>query len=89
MVLGRQYKYHSYKYSLRFRHHYYHKISLSTRKNRKEKSGERPIRHKYNIHKHIEVPRETDQVEQEQVDKDTNLSHPKLDIQKFIIDTIW
>ncbi|KAA6397052.1 MAG: hypothetical protein EZS28_007422 [Streblomastix strix] len=49
---------------------------------------ERPRRHKYNIHKHIEVPRETAQVEPEQVVKDAYLSNPKLDEQKFIIDTI-
>ncbi|KAA6393929.1 MAG: hypothetical protein EZS28_010545 [Streblomastix strix] len=36
-----------------------------------------------------QVPRETAQVEPEQVVKDTYLSHPNLEVQKFIIDTIW
>ncbi|KAA6357101.1 MAG: hypothetical protein EZS28_047372, partial [Streblomastix strix] len=42
-----------------------------------------------NINKYKEVPRETAQVEPEQVVKDTYLSHPNLEVQKFIIDTIW
>ncbi|KAA6311218.1 MAG: hypothetical protein EZS28_056170, partial [Streblomastix strix] len=46
-------------------------------------------RRAYNIHKYKEVPRETAQVEPEQVVKDTYLSHPNLEVQKFIIDTIW
>ncbi|KAA6381950.1 MAG: hypothetical protein EZS28_022521 [Streblomastix strix] len=50
---------------------------------------ERARRHKYNINKYKEVPRETAQVEPEQVGKDTYLSHPNLEVQKFIIDTIW
>ncbi|KAA6370755.1 MAG: hypothetical protein EZS28_033717 [Streblomastix strix] len=48
-----------------------------------------PRRSEYNIHKYKEVPRETAQVEPEQVVKDTYLSHPNLEVQKFIIDTIW
>ncbi|KAA6364122.1 MAG: hypothetical protein EZS28_040351, partial [Streblomastix strix] len=55
----------------------------------REIQTERPRRHKYNINKYIEVPRETAQVEPEQVVKDTYLSHPNLEVQKFIIDTIW
>ncbi|KAA6368668.1 MAG: hypothetical protein EZS28_035806 [Streblomastix strix] len=50
---------------------------------------ERPRRNKYNINKYKEVPRETAQVELEQVVKDTHLSHPNLEVQKIIIDTIW
>ncbi|KAA6398829.1 MAG: hypothetical protein EZS28_005647 [Streblomastix strix] len=50
---------------------------------------DRPRRREYNIHKYKEVPRETAQVEPEQVVKDTYLSHPNLEVQKFIIDTIW
>ncbi|KAA6366745.1 MAG: hypothetical protein EZS28_037729 [Streblomastix strix] len=55
----------------------------------REIQTERPRRHKYNINKYKEVPRETAQVEPEQVVKDTYLSHPNLEVQKFIIDTIW
>ncbi|KAA6372028.1 MAG: hypothetical protein EZS28_032446 [Streblomastix strix] len=50
---------------------------------------DRQRRYAYNIHKYKEVPRETAQVEPEQVVKDTYLSHPNLEVQKFIIDTIW
>ncbi|KAA6383772.1 MAG: hypothetical protein EZS28_020701 [Streblomastix strix] len=50
---------------------------------------DRPRRREYNIHKYKEVPRETAQVEPEQVVKDIYLSHPNLEVQKFIIDTIW
>ncbi|KAA6396473.1 MAG: hypothetical protein EZS28_008002 [Streblomastix strix] len=50
---------------------------------------DRPRRREYNIHKYKEVPRETAQFEPEQVVKDTYLSHPNLEVQKFIIDTIW
>ncbi|KAA6386325.1 MAG: hypothetical protein EZS28_018149 [Streblomastix strix] len=50
---------------------------------------DRPRRWEYNIHKYKEVPGETAQVEPEQVVKDTYLSHPNLEVQKFIIDTIW
>ncbi|KAA6364394.1 MAG: hypothetical protein EZS28_040079, partial [Streblomastix strix] len=49
---------------------------------------DRPQRREYNIHKYNEVPRETAQVEPEQVVKDTYISHPNLQVQKFIIDTI-
>ncbi|KAA6379963.1 MAG: hypothetical protein EZS28_024510 [Streblomastix strix] len=41
---------------------------------------ERPRRHKQNINKYKEVPRETAQVEPEQVVKDTYLSHPNLEL---------
>ncbi|KAA6402379.1 MAG: hypothetical protein EZS28_002097 [Streblomastix strix] len=50
---------------------------------------DRPRCYAYNIHKCKEVPRETAQVEPEQVVKDTYLSHPNLEVQKFIIDCIW
>ncbi|KAA6378363.1 MAG: hypothetical protein EZS28_026108 [Streblomastix strix] len=50
---------------------------------------DRPRRQAYNIHKYKEVSRETAQVEPEQVVKDTYLSHPNLEVQKFIIDCIW
>ncbi|KAA6356998.1 MAG: hypothetical protein EZS28_047475, partial [Streblomastix strix] len=50
---------------------------------------DRPRRREYNIHKYKEVPRETAQVEPEQVVKDTYLSHPNLEVQNFIIDCIW
>ncbi|KAA6357112.1 MAG: hypothetical protein EZS28_047361, partial [Streblomastix strix] len=50
---------------------------------------DRPRRQAYNIHKYKEVPRETAQVEPEQVVKDTYLSHPNLEVQKFIIDVVW
>ncbi|KAA6374648.1 MAG: hypothetical protein EZS28_029827 [Streblomastix strix] len=55
----------------------------------REIQTERPRRHKYNTNKYKEVPRETAQVEPEQVVKDTYLSYPNLEVQKFIIDTIW
>ncbi|KAA6360305.1 MAG: hypothetical protein EZS28_044168 [Streblomastix strix] len=55
----------------------------------REIQTERSRRHKYNINKYKEIPRETAQVEPEQVVKDTYLSHPNLEVQKFIIDTIW
>ncbi|KAA6383875.1 MAG: hypothetical protein EZS28_020598 [Streblomastix strix] len=55
----------------------------------REIQTERPRRHKYNINKYKEVPRETAQVEPEQVVKDTYLSHPNLEVQNFIIDCIW
>ncbi|KAA6374238.1 MAG: hypothetical protein EZS28_030236 [Streblomastix strix] len=55
----------------------------------REIQTEKPRKHKYNINKYKEVPRETAQVEPEQVIKDTYLSHPNLEVQKFIIDTIW
>ncbi|KAA6397435.1 MAG: hypothetical protein EZS28_007039 [Streblomastix strix] len=46
-------------------------------------------RREYNIHKYKEVPRETAQVEPEQVVKDAYLSHSNLEVQKHIIYTIW
>ncbi|KAA6395153.1 MAG: hypothetical protein EZS28_009319 [Streblomastix strix] len=55
----------------------------------REIQTERPRRHKYNINKYKEVPRGTAQVEPEKVVMDIYLSHPNLDVQKFIIDTIW
>ncbi|KAA6382744.1 MAG: hypothetical protein EZS28_021730 [Streblomastix strix] len=55
----------------------------------REIQTERPRKHRYNINKYKEVPHETAQIEPEQVVKDTYLSHPNLDVQKFIIDTIW
>ncbi|KAA6402231.1 MAG: hypothetical protein EZS28_002246 [Streblomastix strix] len=50
---------------------------------------DRPRRRAYNIHKYKEVSRETAQVEPEQVVKDTYLSHPNLEVQKFIIAFVW
>ncbi|KAA6398195.1 MAG: hypothetical protein EZS28_006274 [Streblomastix strix] len=55
----------------------------------REIQTERRRKHRYNINKYKEVPHETVQVEPEQVVKDTYLSHPDLEVQKFIIDTIW
>ncbi|KAA6378362.1 MAG: hypothetical protein EZS28_026112 [Streblomastix strix] len=55
----------------------------------REIQTERPRKHKYNFNKYQEIPRETAQVEPEQVVKDTYLSHPNLEVQKFIIVTIW
>ncbi|KAA6321455.1 MAG: hypothetical protein EZS28_054552, partial [Streblomastix strix] len=55
----------------------------------REIKTERPRKNKYNINKYKEVPRETAQVEPEQIIKDTYISHPNLEVQKFIIDTIW
>ncbi|KAA6369996.1 MAG: hypothetical protein EZS28_034477, partial [Streblomastix strix] len=46
-------------------------------------------KHRYNIYKYKEDPLETAQVEPEKVVKDTYLSHTNLEVQKFIIDTIW
>ncbi|KAA6381388.1 MAG: hypothetical protein EZS28_023085 [Streblomastix strix] len=43
---------------------------------------------KYNINKYKEVDRTTAQVEPEQVVKNTYLSHPNLEVMKFIIDKI-
>ncbi|KAA6365686.1 MAG: hypothetical protein EZS28_038787 [Streblomastix strix] len=61
---------------------------------RQEQQEEREIqtdrpRRAYNIHKYKKVPSETAQVEPEQVVMDTFLSQPNLEVQKFIIDTIW
>ncbi|KAA6383543.1 MAG: hypothetical protein EZS28_020931 [Streblomastix strix] len=50
---------------------------------------DRPRKHRFNINKYKEVPREIAQVEPEQVVKDTYISHLNLEVQKFIIDTIW
>ncbi|KAA6388552.1 MAG: hypothetical protein EZS28_015921 [Streblomastix strix] len=55
----------------------------------REIQTEKSRRYRYNINKYKEVPRKTAQVEPEQVVKDINLSHPNLEEQKFIIDTIW
>ncbi|KAA6384990.1 MAG: hypothetical protein EZS28_019484 [Streblomastix strix] len=55
----------------------------------REIQTERQRRHSYNINKYKEVPCETALVESEYVVKDTYLSHPNLEVQKFIIDTIW
>ncbi|KAA6359520.1 MAG: hypothetical protein EZS28_044954 [Streblomastix strix] len=55
----------------------------------REIQTERRRKHRYNINKYKEVPRETAQVEPEQVVKDTYLSHPNLEVYNFIINTIW
>ncbi|KAA6402713.1 MAG: hypothetical protein EZS28_001754 [Streblomastix strix] len=55
----------------------------------REIQTEKPRKHRYNINKYKEVPRETAQVEPEQVVKDTYLSYPNLEVQIFIIDCIW
>ncbi|KAA6399861.1 MAG: hypothetical protein EZS28_004616 [Streblomastix strix] len=55
----------------------------------REIQTERSRKNKYNINKYKEVPRETAQIEPEQVVKDIYLSHPNFEVQKFIIDTIW
>ncbi|KAA6377471.1 MAG: hypothetical protein EZS28_027001 [Streblomastix strix] len=55
----------------------------------REIQTDRPRRRPYNTQKYKEVPRETAQVEPEQVVRDTYLSHPNLEVQKFIIDTCW
>ncbi|KAA6383106.1 MAG: hypothetical protein EZS28_021365 [Streblomastix strix] len=54
----------------------------------REIQTERPRRHRYTFNKYKEVPSETAQVEPEQVVQDTYLSHPNLEIQKFIKDPI-
>ncbi|KAA6390494.1 MAG: hypothetical protein EZS28_013979 [Streblomastix strix] len=64
-------------------------ITFDEEESQREIQTERPRRHRYNINKYNEVPHETAQVEPEQVVKDTYLSHPNLEVQKFIIDTIW
>ncbi|KAA6394932.1 MAG: hypothetical protein EZS28_009538 [Streblomastix strix] len=63
--------------------------AILTPKQQREIQTDRPRRHAYNNRKYQEVPRETAQVEPEQVVKDTYLSHPNLEVQKFIIDTCW
>ncbi|KAA6380039.1 MAG: hypothetical protein EZS28_024437 [Streblomastix strix] len=64
-------------------------LTIDEEEPQREIQTERPRRHKYNINKNKEVPRETAQVEPEQVVKDTYLSHPNLEVQNFIIDCIW
>ncbi|KAA6381241.1 MAG: hypothetical protein EZS28_023233 [Streblomastix strix] len=64
-------------------------LTIDEEEPQREILTERPRKHRYNINKYKEVPRETAQVEPEQVVKDTYLSHPNLEVQKFIIDTIW
>ncbi|KAA6393244.1 MAG: hypothetical protein EZS28_011230 [Streblomastix strix] len=64
-------------------------LSIDEEELQREIQTERPRKHNYNINKYKEVPRETSQVEPEQVAEYTYLSHPNLKIQKFIIDTIW
>ncbi|KAA6363952.1 MAG: hypothetical protein EZS28_040522 [Streblomastix strix] len=53
--------------------------TAQARRHEVEIQTERPRRHQYNINKYIEVPRETAQVEPEEVVKDTYLSHPNLE----------
>ncbi|KAA6361911.1 MAG: hypothetical protein EZS28_042562 [Streblomastix strix] len=64
-------------------------LTIDEEEPQREIQTERPRRHKYSINKYKEVPRETAQVEPEQVVKDTYLSHPNLEVQNFIIDCIW
>ncbi|KAA6391130.1 MAG: hypothetical protein EZS28_013344 [Streblomastix strix] len=64
-------------------------LNIDDEEPQREIQTEQSRKHKYNINKHKEVPRETAQVEPEQVVKDIYLSHPNIEIQKFIIDTIW
>ncbi|KAA6395224.1 MAG: hypothetical protein EZS28_009245 [Streblomastix strix] len=64
-------------------------LSIDEEEPQREIQTERPRKHKYNINKYKDVPHEAAQVEPEQVVKDTYLSHPNLEVQKFIIDTIW
>ncbi|KAA6395991.1 MAG: hypothetical protein EZS28_008482 [Streblomastix strix] len=64
-------------------------LTIDEEEPQREIQTERPRKHRYNINKYNEVPRETAEVEPEQVVKDTYLSHPNLEVQKFIIDTIW
>ncbi|KAA6382423.1 MAG: hypothetical protein EZS28_022049 [Streblomastix strix] len=64
-------------------------LTIDEEEPQREIQTERSRRHKYNINKYKEVPRETAQVEPEQVVKDTYLSHPNLEVQKFIIYCIW
>ncbi|KAA6378693.1 MAG: hypothetical protein EZS28_025781 [Streblomastix strix] len=55
----------------------------------REIQTERHRRHNYNNYKYKEIQRETAFIEQKQVVKDTYLSQSNLDVQKFIIDTVW
>ncbi|KAA6381876.1 MAG: hypothetical protein EZS28_022599 [Streblomastix strix] len=64
-------------------------LTIDEEEPQREIQTERPRKHRYNINKHKDVPRETASVEPEQAIKDTYLSHPNLEVQKFIIDTIW
>ncbi|KAA6363892.1 MAG: hypothetical protein EZS28_040581 [Streblomastix strix] len=64
-------------------------LNIDEEEPQQEIQTERPRRYRYSINKYKEDPRETAQVEQEQVVMDTYLSHPNLEVQKFIIDTIW
>ncbi|KAA6355861.1 MAG: hypothetical protein EZS28_048611, partial [Streblomastix strix] len=64
-------------------------IQTDRPRRREYPQGGQPAKAGYNIHKYKEVPRETAQVEPEQVFKDTYLSHPNLEVQKFIIDVVW
>ncbi|KAA6395329.1 MAG: hypothetical protein EZS28_009144 [Streblomastix strix] len=64
-------------------------LTFDEKEPHQEIQTERPRKHRYNINKYKEVPRETAQVELEQVVKDTYLSQPNLEVQIFIIDTIW
>ncbi|KAA6369478.1 MAG: hypothetical protein EZS28_034995 [Streblomastix strix] len=50
---------------------------------------DRPRKRPYNIHKNKEIQHETAQIESNQVVKDTYLSHPNLDVLKFIIVIVW
>ncbi|KAA6402646.1 MAG: hypothetical protein EZS28_001824 [Streblomastix strix] len=65
-----------------------HEFNIDEQEERGMQS-DHPRKHRYNINKYKEVPRENAQVEPEQVVKDTYLFHPNLEVQKFIIDTIW
>ncbi|KAA6386467.1 MAG: hypothetical protein EZS28_018005 [Streblomastix strix] len=63
-------------------------LTIDEEKPQQEIQTERPRRHRYTINKYKEVPRETAQIEPEQVVQDTYLSHPNLEIQKFFKDQI-
>ncbi|KAA6389865.1 MAG: hypothetical protein EZS28_014611 [Streblomastix strix] len=90
MDLRRQCKFLSYKYSLRFRPHYEVEIQALMMKNYNKKSRLKAYEDIVTIlKKYQEVPCETAQIEPKQVAKDTYLSHPNLEVQKFVIDTIW
>ncbi|KAA6387629.1 MAG: hypothetical protein EZS28_016847 [Streblomastix strix] len=54
----------------------------------REIQTERPRNHSYNIIKYKDVPRETAQVEPEQVEKDPYLSHPNLEKEIIRIDVV-
>ncbi|KAA6366382.1 MAG: hypothetical protein EZS28_038092 [Streblomastix strix] len=63
-------------------------LTMDEEEPQREIQTERPRRHRYTFNKYKEVRRETAQVEPEQVVQDTYLSHPNLEIQKFIKDPI-